>query len=117
MGSSIVLYITGSTFGQLGWTGGQVDILESKIEKYLTRRITAAGGICWKWPATARAGVPDRIVVIDGQVIFVELKAPGGRVSRLQQHTHEQMREAGARVEVLWSKKDIEIFLQNILTN
>ena len=110
-----MLYITGSTFGQLGWTGGQVDILESKIEKYLTRRITAAGGICWKWPATARAGVPDRIVVIDGQVIFVELKAPGGKVSRLQQHTHEQMREAGARVEVLRSTGEVDGFCNSLI--
>ena len=86
-------------------------MLESKIEAYLTRRINAAGGICWKWPATARAGVPDRIVVIDGQVIFVELKAPGGKVSRLQQHTHEQMREAGARVEVLRSMDEVNEFL------
>jgi hypothetical protein len=46
-----------------------------------------------------RSGVPDLLVVIDGRVVFVELKAPGNEPSRLQEHTIAQIEAAGGTAE------------------
>ncbi len=49
----------------------------TNIEQALKRSVEAAGGICWKLVSPGTAGVPDRICIHRGRVIFVELKAPG----------------------------------------
>jgi Holliday junction resolvase len=50
---------------------------ESDIERYLVQRVNAMGGLCWKFTSPGTAGVPDRIVVMNGHTVFVEVKAPG----------------------------------------
>ena len=51
---------------------------ESQVEKHLAKRVAALGGLCWKFVSPNLRGVPDRIVVMpEGRVFFVELKAPG----------------------------------------
>ena len=87
-------------------------VSEKAIETALTRGITAIGGICWKWPASARAGVPDRIVIVQGQVWFVELKRPGGELRPVQVAAHNQLMGAGANVVVLSSRQGVEEFLK-----
>jgi hypothetical protein len=46
------------------------------------------------------AGVPDLLIVHDGGLFGLELKAEGGRVSEAQHATMEAMRRAGAIVAV-----------------
>jgi hypothetical protein len=91
-------------------------VTEKKIEHYLTSKVQAAGGLCWKWPASARAGVPDRIVIIGGEVVFVELKRPGGKLSAIQKAVHAKLRAAGARVEVIDSQELIDNLISAIVT-
>ncbi|QIU87384.1 VRR-NUC domain-containing protein [Trueperella pyogenes] len=67
---------------------------EQKLERRLVDAITAQGGLCWKFTSPGTAGVPDRICVLDGHIVFVELKAPGRtprpiqirRIRQLQNH-------------------------------
>jgi hypothetical protein len=40
--------------------------------------------------------------------MFVELKAPGGRLSRLQDLEHRRLRAIGLDVRVVWKLEDIE---------
>lgn len=52
--------------------------MEKKIEKYLVQSVEQIGGLCVKFPPLFFRGFPDRIVLLpDGLVVFVELKAPG----------------------------------------
>jgi hypothetical protein len=44
-------------------------------------------------------GAPDLLVVRAGQALFIELKAPGRKLSPLQVECHEALRRAGATVE------------------
>jgi hypothetical protein len=44
------------------------------------------------------AGVPDVILVCDGRVYALELKAAGGRLSGAQRQVHDALRDAGAEV-------------------
>lgn len=52
-------------------------------------------------------GVPDRILVYAGQVVFVELKAKNGRLSARQKLIHKQLRRHGAKVFVPYSEQDV----------
>ena len=50
---------------------------EVEIEKELVREVRKAGGWAFKFVSPGRCGIPDRIVVLpEGRVCFVELKAP-----------------------------------------
>lgn len=50
---------------------------EQTLERKLTTVIQAIGGLCWKFSSPGTAGVPDRICIRHGRIIFIELKAPG----------------------------------------
>lgn len=87
---------------------------ERDIEKYLADSMVELGGVCWKW--NGFLGVPDRICIVPGgEVVFVELKKAGGRLSKIQLHRHNTLRKLGARVEVLWSKTDVDDFICTLL--
>jgi hypothetical protein len=44
------------------------------------------------------AGIPDVIILFEGRCYALELKAEGGRITEVQQATHDRMRAAGAIV-------------------
>ena len=90
---------------------GCVVMRESKIESYLVRRVTEAGGLCWKWSSPSRRGVPDRIVIISGRVLFVELKATGLKPTAQQLHVHQAMALRGAEVYVVDSHESVDQFV------
>jgi hypothetical protein len=82
---------------------------ERDIERQLIRRVKQAGGEVRKVMWIGRRGAPDRLVLIpDREPLFVELKAPGGRVSRLQEVEHRRLRAAGCKVMVIWKVEEIE---------
>lgn len=58
-----------------------------------------------------RAGVPDLVICHRGQALFIELKAPGGRLTRLQEHAASQIRQAGGRVLVAETCEEVGSFL------
>lgn len=72
---------------------------EGAVEAHLKQIVEAAGGLCLKF-TSGIAGVPDRIVVLAGRTVFVELKAPGEKPRPLQEERFAQMRAAGATVLV-----------------
>ncbi|WP_301396304.1 VRR-NUC domain-containing protein [uncultured Alistipes sp.] len=88
---------------------------ESSIEKYLVRRVTEAGGLAIKLPATFKAGLPDRLVLLPGgRAAFVELKAPGAKPRPLQERVHEILRGLGFRVEVADTYESIRTFIKSL---
>jgi hypothetical protein len=85
---------------------------ESTIEKHLVAKVKALGGMAYKFTSPAHRGVADRVVCLpDGQTWFVELKAPGGRLSELQKIFAEDMARMNQRYVCLWSKEQIEEWL------
>jgi phosphoketolase len=86
---------------------------ESALEAYLANRARELGAICWKWQSSRR-GVPDRIFIFKGQVVFIELKAPGGKPTAQQLHVHGLMIGQGVRVEVVDSKEAVDALLQEL---
>lgn len=94
---------------------GSDAVLERDIEKHLVRRVKEAGGKAYKFVSPQNRGVSDRIVVMPGGVVwFVELKAPGGRLSPLQVLFGEEIKKMNGNYIVLWSKDDVETWVNTI---
>ena len=69
---------------------------ERDVERALVRAVQSRGGICPKWVSPGLDGVPDRIVMLpDGRIGFVELKAPGERPRALQIARMRQFKRLG----------------------
>jgi hypothetical protein len=89
---------------------------ESTIEKHLVAQVKALGGMAYKFTSPAHRGVADRVVCLpDGQTWFVELKAPGGRLSELQKIFAEDMARMNQRYACLWNKEQVEEWLRETL--
>jgi hypothetical protein len=86
-------------------------IFESDIEEKLVRGIEKRGGLCLKF---GMDGWPDRIVILSGQVIWVELKRPTGEVAKLQKWRAAQLKKLGQRVEIPKNKEDVQQFLDSL---
>ena len=87
---------------------------ERTIEKYLKEQVEKRGGMCMKW--SGQLGVPDRIVItVQHGVIFVEMKRPDGNLRKSQELMHKQMRNAGARIAVIYNHDEVDKFISTYL--
>jgi hypothetical protein len=75
---------------------------EKQIENKLTMAVKKSGGIAPKFVSPGFAGMPDRLILLpDGHIGFVELKAPGKKPRPLQLSRHRLLRKLGFRVYVI----------------
>lgn len=81
---------------------------EQHIEAVLKARVEALGGLCWKLVCPGTTGVPDRMCLMGGRVVFVEVKAPGEKPRPIQTRRIQQLRDLGFQVTVLDSLDGIE---------
>lgn len=81
---------------------------ESFIEEKLTKAVNQNGGVCWKFTSPGTAGVPDRIILMpEGRIAFVEVKAPGEKPRPLQLSRHRLLRRLGFKIYVLNNIEEI----------
>ena len=84
-------------------------MLEKKIENKLTLMVKKTGGIAVKFVSPSLTGIPDRLVLLpDGVIAFVELKAPGKSPRPLQLSRHRLLRTLGFKVFVIDDVGQIE---------
>lgn len=84
-------------------------ILERDLEGYFTRQCKKYRLLTLKLHVRFARGWPDRIVALEnGEVLWVELKRPGGKLSPLQVKVHEDLGKLGHKVHVVYSKEDID---------
>lgn len=74
---------------------------EKHLENRLKKSVEAIGGICWKLVSPGISGVPDRICLKAGRIVFVELKAPGKKPRPIQNRRIEQLQGQGFIVLVV----------------
>ena len=91
-------------------------MLERDVEAYFRKAVAAAGGTSMKFVSPSHRGVSDRIVCLQGQTWFVELKRPGGRLSPLQRIFAAEMERPGLRYACLSSRKEIDQWLNGLTT-
>jgi hypothetical protein len=85
-------------------------LLEKEIEKYLIQKVKAKGGIAYKFVSPQNRGVCDRIVVLPGRVVFVEVKQPKGKLTELQKRFEETIVGYGLEYICVWDKEDVNAF-------
>ena len=82
---------------------------ERDIEKYLVQQAKALQGEVRKVKWIQRSGAPDRLLMLpEGILVWVELKAPGKKPEPHQLREHERMRKMGQRVEVIDSLEGVD---------
>jgi len=90
-------------------------MLEKDIERKLRLAVKALGGECLKWVSPAHSGVPDRIVLLNGKVYFVELKrTPYSNISPLQIAFGKWLIDNGFDYSILMSIYDVEFFIKRL---
>jgi hypothetical protein len=98
-------------------TYGRSTMLEKQIENKLTLMVKQHGGIAVKFVSPSFAGMPDRLVLLpDGIVAFVELKAPGKKPRPLQVARHKLLRSLGFQVYVIDGIEQIGGMLDELLS-
>lgn len=88
--------------------------MERDIEAYLVKRVKALGGMAYKFVSPANRGVADRLVVLPGQIWFVEVKQENGRMTALQALFIEQMKRMGHNAIVVWSKEEVDKWIASL---
>ena len=81
---------------------------ERDIEQALQARIVAIGGVCWKLVCPGTTGVPDRVCLMGGRIVFVEVKAPGQQPRPIQHRRIQQLRDLGFTVMIIDTMDGIE---------
>lgn len=82
-------------------------MLEKDIERKAVQAARERGWLCYKFASPAHRGVPDRIFIKDGRVVFVEFKTPKGRLIKLQERELARLRDAGCEACVARSVEEV----------
>lgn len=92
---------------------------ESKVETYFVQRVEQdLGGVALKLEVKGRRGWPDRIAILPvGVTFYVELKAPGGVLSRLQKQRCIEIKALNQPYVVLWSKSRVDEWVARVLAS
>jgi hypothetical protein len=94
---------------------------ESVVERYFVQQVTLAGGRAKK--LIGSLGDPDRLVIWPtiglfetrrAVIHFVELKTLTGRLRSWQDREHKRLRDMGCKVFVLWTKAQVDDYIQRL---
>jgi len=80
---------------------------EQDIQGAIIKHIESRGGWVAKVITASRSGVPDLLCVVDGVMLAVEVKAPGGVVAPIQQYNLDKITKAGGVAIVARSVADV----------
>ena len=94
-------------------------MLESEVEKYLCKKVKEQlHGRAFKFVSPGFNGVPDRIVLVPmGRIYFVELKAPGKKMRKLQEWVADLIRGLGFVVLMIDAKEKVDAFIRQVQNN
>lgn len=88
---------------------------ENTVERYLRKRVRAAGGKCYKFITPGHIGAPDRICIFpNSRIYFVETKAPGGKPRPSQLAFHRELAELGVTVRVIDTREKVRTFIEEV---
>ena len=84
---------------------------EKDIENYLKKKTK---GLCLKFMSPGTVGVPDRIIICQKGIFFVEVKAPGKKPRASQIAMHKKISKAGQHVWVVDSYESVDQALKDM---
>ncbi len=88
---------------------------EKTVEAKLVAAVKGMGGLAPKFTSPGYDGMPDRLVLLpNGILAFVELKAPGKKLRPLQVRRKAQLEELGFSVYCIDRPEQVEAALHEI---
>mgnify|MGYP003115545445 FL=1 len=82
---------------------------ESIIQQKITQKARQLGILCVKVDSSSSRGWPDLTCVLpNGTVLFIELKTPTGKLSRLQEHMIDKLKRNNANVHIIRSVEEFD---------
>jgi hypothetical protein len=95
-----------------------IEMQEAKVEKYLIRYVKDKGGLCLKFISASMRGLPDRIVILpQGKIFFVELKAKGKKPRPEQTRVHKLFSSLGVKVYTADSKEKVRSVVDEVYSS
>jgi len=89
---------------------------EKVIEKRLNAEVKSLDGWSLKLLCQYVTGLPDRLVLLPGGVVFfAEIKSTGKKPTAIQKLVHEKLRRLGFTVHVIDSLKQLNQILNDLL--
>ncbi len=74
---------------------------EQQIQAKKIKELEAQGYYVIKLTVTNKSGIPDLIAIPpNSDVLFIEVKGPNGKVSKLQEFRHQELADKGIKVEI-----------------
>ncbi len=74
---------------------------EQQIQSKKIKELEAQGYYVIKLINTNKNGIPDLIAIPpNSDVLFIEVKRPDGKISKLQEYRHKELEEKGIKVEI-----------------
>lgn len=95
-----------------------IEMQEANVEKYLIRYVKDKGGLCLKFISASMRGLPDRIVILpQGKIFFVELKAKGKKPRPEQTRVHTLFSSLGVKVYTADSKEKVRSVVDEVYSS
>lgn len=85
---------------------------ENYVENYLVKQCKKEGFLVYKFTSPGTNGVPDRMIITDNNIFFIETKAHGETTKKLQNAIIKQMRQEGSTVFIADSREEIDDILK-----
>lgn len=94
-------------------------MLEKEVEKHLCKKVKEElHGLALKFVSPGFNGVPDRIILLPmGRIYFVETKAPGKKLRKLQEWVCGLIKGLGFTVLRIDTKEKAEAFIREVQNN
>lgn len=94
-------------------------MLEKEVEKHLCNRVkNELHGLALKFVSPGFNGVPDRIILVPmGRIYFVETKAPGKKLRKLQEWVCGIIKGLGFVVLRIDTKEKVDAFISEVQSN
>lgn len=95
-----------------------IEMQEANVEKYLIRYAKDKGGLCLKFISASMRGLPDRMVILpQGKIFFVELKAKGKKPRPEQKRVHKLFSSLGVKVYTADSKEKVRSVVDEVYSS
>ncbi len=90
---------------------------ESDLEAYLVKQCKVNNVLCKKLVFSHEQGAPDRILLYDSRVYFVELKAADGALRPNQRRIIKELALAGFTTFIPYLREHVDYIIEGILNN
>lgn len=91
---------------------------EGRVKKIVKKALDTLGPDCWRFmPVQTGFGSPalDYLLAIRGRFVAIETKAPGKKLTPLQEGTKAAIEAAGGIVLIVWDETSLELAMKIIL--